>query len=265
MPSPLAGLDLNLLTALEALLETGSVTHAAKRIGVTQSAMSRTLGRLRLVLDDPLFVRQGRALTPTARALALHPPLRELITLIEHRILAAPAFDPATSTRHFRIVGADIMDLTLVPRLFRALREEAPHATMQVLRAAPEADQPAPDLIFAPRPLSRAYPILDTLHSAPLFTHRFTTLLRRDHPALEAPWTLDGFLQLDHVLVAPLGGSEGLVDRALAEQGLRRKVALWTTDFANLGPLLEQTDLVASLPDAQARFLGAHFALVERP
>ncbi|MEN0061137.1 MAG: LysR family transcriptional regulator [Myxococcota bacterium] len=260
-PTPIAGVDLNLLTSLDALLETGSVTHAAKRVGVTQSAMSRTLGRLRVVLNDSLFLRQGRTLVPTARALALREPLQDLFALLEHRILAKPDFDPEASERAFRIVGADIMDLTLVPTIFRALRREAPYATLQVLRVTPEADPP--DLVFAPGPQHQNVPVLNTLRRAPLFIHRFTTLVRDDHPVLARPWNLDQFLELDHVLVAPLGGTDGLVDRLLAERGLRRKIALWTTDFANLGPLLEQTDLVASLPDTQARFLRAHFAVRE--
>lgn len=259
--SPIAGIDLNLLTALHALLETSSVTRAARRIGVTQSAMSRTLGRLRDLFDDPLFLRKGRSLEPTARALALRAPLDELFAMLEHRILAPPTFDPGTSDRCFRVVGADIMDLSLVPAIFRALRREAPQARLQVLRAEPEAEQAPPDLLFAPGPLSREYPVMERLCRAPLFVHRFVTLLRDDHPALDRPWDLEAFLAHEHVLVSPLGGTDGVVDHALAEVGRQRRVALWTTHFTNLGPLLEETDLVATVPDALARFLKARFAV----
>lgn len=261
--SPIAGLDLNLLIALKALLDTHSVTLAAGRVGVTQSAMSRSLGRLRVVLDDPLFLRRGRALEPTPRALDLEQPLDELLAILEHRILAPPHFDPRTSDRQFRIVGADIVDLTLVPRIFRALQREAPHTTLQVLRVVPEADQPEPDILFGPATLHETVPFTKTWRHQPLFVHRFVSLVRADHPVLDAAWDLDAFLALDHALVSPLGGPVGLVDHALRALGRQRRVALWTTNFGNLGPVLETTDLVGTLPDSQARFLCEHFAVRE--
>lgn len=262
----LAGLDLNLLTALAALLETNSVTGAAQRVGLTQPAMSRALGRLRDLLEDPLFIRKGRTMQPTPRALALRQPVEELFALLEHRILKPPHFTPRTSKRCFRIIGVDLMDLRLVPAIIEVLMREAPGMSLQVLRGIQHHKLP-PDLLLAPDPVSQEaamVPVVTDLCREPLFDNPFVTVHRNDHPCLEEPWDLDRYLALGHVLVSPMGGRTGVVDRVLAAQSRSRRIVVWTSSFANLGPILEKTDLIATIPRAQADFLTGQGALCQR-
>ncbi|MEL6348705.1 MAG: LysR family transcriptional regulator [Myxococcota bacterium] len=262
----LAGLDLNLLTALAALLETNSVTQAARRVGLTQPAMSRALGRLRAVLGDPLFIRKGRRMEPTPRAIALRQPVEEMFALLEHRILRPPGFNPRTSDRSFRIIGVDLMDLGLVPALMGALAQKAPGVRLQVLRGIQPHELP-PDLLLAPDAVSQEAAMVRVVAdfcSTPLFRNPFVTVCRADHPALDMPWDLERYLALEHVLVSPMGGREGVVDRVLAAQGLSRRVTLWTHSFANLGLVLEATDLIATIPGAQAHFLTQQASLCQR-
>ena len=117
MPSRLAGLDLNLLLVLDALLREHSATRAAEALGVTQSAVSRSLSRLRDHLDDPLFVRQAHGLIPTARAQAIAAPLRQALEQLGSIVEPPEAFDPSTSRRRFRISSADLAGGVIVPRL----------------------------------------------------------------------------------------------------------------------------------------------------
>jgi DNA-binding transcriptional LysR family regulator len=123
--------NLNLLVAFQALLDEHSVTRAAKRMGVTQPAMSNTLAQLRQLFDDPLFRRTPRGLEPTARALELAEPVRRGLALLGVA-LSAPAFDPRTAERRFVIAASDYVELVLLPPLTRALERVAPNVGVEV-------------------------------------------------------------------------------------------------------------------------------------
>src|SRR3954468_5143567 len=129
----LGGLDLNLLVALDALLSERSVTRAAQRVGLSQPGMSNALGRLRRLLDDPLLVRQGAALVPTARAEALVGPVHEALELIRSALEGQRTFDPATDRRSFRLSCSDYSVLMLIGPLVRALRGDAPGVLVDVI------------------------------------------------------------------------------------------------------------------------------------
>ena len=122
----LGGIDLNLLVALDALLSERSVTRAAQRVGLSQPGMSNALARLRRLFDDPLLVRRGAALVPTARAEALAGPVREALALISGAIDAPAAFDPARDHRSFRVSCSDYSVLMLIGPLVRGLAADAP-------------------------------------------------------------------------------------------------------------------------------------------
>ena len=132
--SRLLSLNLNLLVSLRALLQEGSVTAAARRAGVTQSAMSRSLAQLREVFDDPLMVRVGRGMAPTPRALALRAPLEGALRELERVLSAGADFAPARSSRRFHLMTSDALTATLLPALLARLRRQAPGVG---LRASP--------------------------------------------------------------------------------------------------------------------------------
>src|SRR3954453_14144049 len=129
----LGGLDLNLLVALDALLSERSVTRAAHRVGLSQPGMSNALARLRRLLNDPLLVRQGATLVPTARAEALIGPVQEALELIRRALDAPLRFDPATNHPSFRLSGSEYSALLLIGPLVRAVAADARGVVVEVL------------------------------------------------------------------------------------------------------------------------------------
>ena len=134
----LAGVDLNLLVALDALLAERSVTRAAERVGLSQPGMSNTLARLRKLFGDPLLVREGLTLVPTPRAESLRQPVAEALSLIQHALDDRPGFDPATDPATFTVSCSDYSLLMLIGPLVRRLAAAAPGLTIQVLPRAPD-------------------------------------------------------------------------------------------------------------------------------
>lgn len=222
----LSAVDLNLLTALELLLEERSVRGAARRANVSPSAMSHTLGRLRDLLGDEVLVRAGRRMVPTPRAEAVALPLEALLAQARRILAEGRTFDPARSRRRFRIVCTDHVSTVLLEPAEAILRAEAPRLDMIVAPLVPESME---DLrrghidaaigIFPDAPAET--------RMRRLFTDRFVTVCRAGHPRLgrATELTLEDYLAESHVLVAPRGTPEGLVDRVLAERGLSRRVA----------------------------------------
>lgn len=128
-----AALDLNLLRVFDAMMMELSTVRAGGRLGLTQSAVSAALGRLRQIMQDDLFIREGNRMVPTPRALALQEPIRTALRQMEEALSSAAGFDPATSDRDFVLAGSDYVSTFLMPRLARVVRPEAPDVTLQML------------------------------------------------------------------------------------------------------------------------------------
>jgi DNA-binding transcriptional LysR family regulator len=263
----LARLDANLLITLDVLLEERSVTAAAKRQGVTQSAMSQALARLRGVFGDRLLVRSGAAMVPTPRAMQLATPLRHALDSLQAAISRAPTFEPAESTRSFAVAATDYLTQVLVPPLVSELRARAPHVSLDV-RSVHRDDIPDAlerghiDVGTAVSPSRRS----EALRSQKLFDESFLGLAREGHPLLEDPDTA-AFAAVPQVLVAPRGKPGGLVDRILEAQGLAREVAVRVPFFLSAPAIIAATDMVMVLPARLAREAArAHpVALFEPP
>jgi LysR family transcriptional regulator, nod-box dependent transcriptional activator len=135
----LAGVDLNLLVALDALLDERSVTRAANRVGLSQPGMSNTLARLRKLFGDPLLVREGLTLVPTPRAESLRQPVQDALNLIQHALDDRDAFDPASAHATFTVSCSDYSILMLIGPLVRRLTTTAPGLTVQVVPRAADA------------------------------------------------------------------------------------------------------------------------------
>jgi len=253
----LAGIDLNLLVALAVLLDEGSVTRAAVRLGRTQSAVSHALDRLRSQLGDPLFVRSGQRMLPTPRAEALRAPVAEVTARLVELLSAAPAFDPTKAERRFTITASDYLQVVLVPALVQRLRTAAPRSTLAVVgpkRGLPERMSRG-DFDFA---LAVYLDDSTSMYSQKLFTDRFVCLVDEDHPNVRKKLDRAAFLRLPHALVSPLGGATGYVDRELARAGESRHVAVILPDFMVAPRALRGTDLVLTLPERVARLFVEH-------
>lgn len=240
-------LDLNLLKALDALLDTRSVTAAADRLGLTQPAVSGMLARLRDAFDDPLFVRARRGVTPTERALALAGPVREVLAGVE-ALLRPAAFDPATASFTLTLAATDYALEAIVAPFMAALRRRAPGLTVAVKPlddacVLSQLERGEVDIAFMTPQTSPP-----ELHARPLFDETYVCALRADHPEAGA-LSLDRFCALDHALVSYSGEPFfGATDAALAKLGRQRRVAVSVTSFLILLKLLRATDLIAVAP-----------------
>lgn len=256
MPSShLSQLDLNLLVALHALLDEGSVTRAAERMGVTQSAMSRTLARLRALLDDPLLVRTRHGMRPSPRAEALRAPLSRLMVDAAAIVERRAEFDPARSDHTFTVASSDYAQLALLPGLLARLARDAPGVNLSVLydsrRTAEQLEDGVVDLAIGPAGFLPS----EQLQQQHLLRDGFVVVLRADHPDAEH-LDLDRYCALRHALTSPQGKPGGLVDPLLAARGRHRRVALVAPSFLVVGQLVAQSDLVSTLPTRVAGALA---------
>jgi DNA-binding transcriptional LysR family regulator len=261
----LSGVDLNLLTLLEALLDTRSVTRAGDRLDLSQPAASRALARLRRMLGDPLFVRGAQGLVPTRRTLALREPLAQALAAAR-AIVAGPAFDPRSATGVVRIVATDFEATGLVPPLLAAFASAAPGLDIALLGrdgdplarlAADAADLAIGAYANAPAGFRRQRLYGDTMVCA----------LRRGHPALTRTLTAQRFAALPHALISITGEGGGVVDAALARLGLVRRIALRLPSFLAAPLVVARSDLVVTLPRRVALEFAAYapIVLVEPP
>lgn len=261
----LRSIDVNLMVALDALLDERSVTRAAERMGVSQSAMSRTLGRLRELLGDPLLVRNAQHMELTSVAEDLRGPLAEALGRLDALVTERTAFDPATAVRSFRIEMTDHAAVAVLPRLVSRLRQEAPGIDLQL---APHGGNAEQGLQQRRSELFVGARIRDVpgLFRQALFEERFVCVLRADHPARDELHDLASYAALDHVVISPRGHSRGsLVDDALAEQGLRRRVVLRVPQFLVAPLVVASTDLVATVPLRVAEAIAEPVGLVRVP
>jgi DNA-binding transcriptional LysR family regulator len=242
----LSAIDLNLLVAFDALLTERNVTRAARRVGLSQPALSKALQRLRDIFDDPLFERRDGLMQPTARALKLGKPVR--LALDEIQVALAPKnFDPRTARGTITIGSLDFYDLLLLPPLMAQIRREMPGLEVVVKRS----DRLGVHRQFADNEIDFAFmPISDSvtdLNAEPLFRESAVTLLATGHP-LTQNLTLDGFVAARHVTVAIEGLGVSWIDSLLAARGLRRDIVLTLPSFAVVPFVVGATDLISTLP-----------------
>ncbi|RSZ60598.1 LysR family transcriptional regulator [Massilia atriviolacea] len=250
MPN-LRQLDLNLLKALDALLDERNVTRAAARLGLTQPAMSGMLTRLRESFDDPLLVRVQRGVAPTPRALALAAPVKQVLADIAG-LLQPQAFDPATARMTLSIAATDYALRAIAVPFLLALRPLAPSIRVALLPVVNEQLQAQLEQGLVDLALGTPETTAPDLHARILFEERYVCVMRSGHPAAPAPQaglSLDQFCALDHALVSYAGGSfEGVSDEALARLGRQRRVMLSVKSFLLLPDILRASDLVAVVP-----------------
>lgn len=262
--SELRQLDLNLLKALDALLDERNVTRAAARLGVTQPAMSAMLGRLRDTFGDPLFARTGRGVVPTARALELATPLKHL--LVSAAALLQPAvFEPATATTRITMAATDYALRAVAVPFITALKRHGPHIRVALVPIDERLLQGQLERGEVDIALVTPEGLSPDLHARHLFDEHYVCVLRAGHPAIGSKrrLSLKRFCELDHALVSYSGGSfRGVTDEALDRAGLSREVTLSIKSFIVVPDILRATDMVAVLP---SRLVGAGDGLVVCP
>ncbi|WP_420569146.1 LysR family transcriptional regulator [Thalassovita sp.] len=249
--------DLNLLRVLNALLETGSTVRAAQRLNMSQPAVSAALGRLRHALDDPLFVRQGRQLTPTLFALSLHHPLSEILIRTESLLNGPEGFDPATADMSFKISGSDFFAEFLMPPLADHLSRVAPNIRVQLLNLMPNSYAESLNSLDVDVALIPETEVPNWAQQEVLFTSQFCVVARKGHARLQhanlSPGDivpLDLFCDLGHVLFSPDGNLRAMVDQELDKAGRTRRVVMSLPVFSGVYNAVAASDLVAVIPQS---------------
>ena len=249
--------DLNLLLVFEAMFRHGSVTRAAAHVGLTQSALSSALGRLRKQFGDPLFINTRSGMLPTPRALELAPPLTEALTMVRNAMISRGAFDPRSSTRGLRVCMTDVGEMVLLPALMRHLHAHAPAMRLETAQL-PSAEL-AVRLETSDIDLAVGYlpQLPEKIRRARLFQEHYVCMTRRNHPAgLAAPITTAEFLSARHVLIASMGSGHQALERTLSEHGVQDNVALRVPHFVVVPLIVAGTDLIVSLPSRVADATG---------
>lgn len=251
-------IDLNLLLVFEAMWQHRNVTRAGEALGLSQPAMSAALARLRAVFDDPLFLRAGAQMEPTPRAEELSDAVHEIVQRIEGEVLAPKVFDPGSSTRSFTLLTPDIAEMNFLPRLLAQLAHTAPGITLRTLAMPRHAA--AASLESGAAELAIGY--FPDLHRAGFFQQRLirTThvcLLRRQHGAIGTRMSMRQFMEASHAVVHP-DGREHVFERYMQEKQLQRRVVVELSHFMSLLPIVESSDIIATVPKDLADFFVRH-------
>jgi DNA-binding transcriptional LysR family regulator len=252
-----AGFDLNLLKAFDALYAERHVTRAGQRIGLSQPAMSGALTRLREVFDDELFVRSPTGMQPTPRADDLAGPISSSLRLMRS-LLQEDGFDPATADHIVTIAMTDYAAFVLLPPLMRRLAVAAPRLDVRV-RGIFGKDEVLDLLDSGDASLAVSVPVDASARilTRPLLREGFACISRPGHPAFAEGADIEAFATASHLLVSPEGDRAGLVDRKLASLGLARRVVLSLPQFLVAPFVVADTDLIATLASRVARRFAA--------
>ncbi|WP_218312898.1 LysR family transcriptional regulator [Alteromonas antoniana] len=259
----IAKVDLNLLVYLDVLLREGSVTKAANQLSITQPAMSNGLKRLRDLFKDPLLVRTSEGMTPTKRALELQPVIRDVLSKLENSIQPETDFDPATSTRTFRIMTSDYAESTLLLELVGRLAELAPNITLDLITPSDvtfhDVEQGKVDMAvnrFEELPLS--------FHQKVIWYDTFSCVMSKDHP-LNEKFDLESYLKAQHIWVSKTGFGVGVgidpnevqklgwVDAELTKIGKQRSIRVFTRHYHAALQIAKTQNLIATLPSKAAK------------
>ncbi|MDO4641720.1 MAG: LysR family transcriptional regulator [Neisseria sp.] len=246
---PLRLLDLNLLKALDALIDEQSVSRAAEKLSVTQSAMSGMLARLRECFGEPLFVRGQYGMMPTARTLALQKPLKQILADIHH-LWQPPEFDPAEADMTFYLGATDATFHSIAAPFLAVVKRYAPNIRIALL---PLGSSEAVSLQLGKGELDVALVTPNErfadFRTRRLYDERYVCVMRADHP-LAGRLDLDRFCEADHALVSYQGEPfNGLIDDMLAKSGRRRRVSLSVSSFLILPDILRSGDWIATVPE----------------
>ncbi|WP_434043615.1 MULTISPECIES: LysR family transcriptional regulator [Sorangium] len=260
----LQSVDTHLVVALHALLQEKSVTRAARRVGVTQPSMSHALARLRAHFADPLLIQVGRQMTLSERARDLAPRAAEAVERLEQVFRPVERFDPRRSQRTFRLVATDNLELLVLPALTALLAVEAPRVNLRCRNI------PADFAELLRRgeldgKLGRGGPVPDGCRSTLLAAEEIVCVMRRGHPASRRPLTAARYAACEHLMVSPHGEDHGAIDRALAEQGTRRRVTLTVSHFLVAPFIVSGSDLLLTVSARVAAALARRLDLVVRP
>ncbi len=254
-------LDLNLLTVFDALQTERNLTRAAKRVGLSQPAMSNALSRLRLAVGDPLFKRTSQGMVPTPRALQLAEPIRQALDLIQNGLRSPHEFDLGSSRRTFVIAAEDYGEVVILPRLLDWLGRMAPGVSVRIrsepgLRLQGELLDGSVDMAFdffrmRAKGFTSQQVLEDTL----------VTMARTDHPVAGEHINLTDYVSIPHIALTPRTSTVPVVDRALERLQLARTIVAHVPHFISMPLIVQKSNLLCTLPRRMADVFADNFRL----
>lgn len=252
-------LDLNLLVALDVLLEEQNITRAAERLHMTQSATSGVLGRLRNFFEDELLVQVGRKMQPTPYALELAKPVREVLLTIRSSITNKQVFDPASSKRHFRLMTSDYLISVLFSQVIQKIHEQAPNITFDII-APSDGDlliRGELDLMIVPERY-----IIEGHPSQLLFEEEHVCVIWQGNKLVDEQLSLEQYMQMGHISVG-FGRSRHLSieDWFMSQYGFNRRLEVITHDFNTLPQLVIGTQRIATMHRRLAHLYAQYLPL----
>ena len=251
-------LDLNLLPVFDSLIRVRKVSRAADELGMSQSAVSHALKRLRLFFGDQLFLKTGSGMQPTPRALALQAPVLAVMGTVRGELLVRAGFDAADSRRVFSLCLTDMGELIFLPRLIARLREEASACTLRTLQMPMQQIERALETGEADLALGSLHSMPEGLFQQQLFTRSFVTIVNRRNRAVKDAISREQYLAMEHIVVSLSGKLEDAYDAIVDRLAGPRRVYLTTPHFLTVPMIIEQNpDLIATVPrELATRFAG---------
>ncbi|WOH63836.1 LysR family transcriptional regulator [Bradyrhizobium sp. BWA-3-5] len=249
------GLDLNLLVVLDALMTQRNLTAAARSINLSQPAMSAALARLRAYFRDELFTMSGRELVATPRAEGLAAPVREALVHIQRSIISRDAFNPARSTRRFKIILSDFTTVVFFRKVVDRIARDAPGVTFELLPVADDPDRllrrGEVDFLILPEVfLSNAHP------KATLFEETLVCVGCRSNKQLPAQLTFERYASMGHVAVRFGRTRKPLIEeRFLLEPRQKRRIEVVVQNFSMIPPMLVGTKRIGTMPQRLVKHL----------
>lgn len=247
-----------------AIFDSGSVGHAARVLGMSQSGLSTALASLRRELGDVLFVSTSSGMQPTARAKDLVGPVRDTVACIEQRILKKEGFEPATEEREFRIALTDVAEAIYMPRALNAVAAVAPHVRIRSVTMPPHELQRA----LSDGSVDLALGYLPDLSASELVRrkigrHSFVCICSSANRRVIDGFNLRKYCEARHIVVEAPGRTQGLLERYVQQRGIHRRIALTTPNVMSMPEIISNTDMIASIPNALAYFFSNYPRLVQ--
>lgn len=256
--------DLNLLLVFDALMRMRNVTVAGENIGLSQSATSNALGRLREAFDDPLFVRTPKGMAPTPLAEELAPSVDAALSQLRVVIDQKRAFAPRSAVRTYRILMSDVGQIHFLPRLTAFLRREAPHVGLETVEMQVRQVQEAMGGGYVDLAVGYLEAFGPSFHRQRLFENDWVCIVSRDHPTIRKRLTETAYLEGLHLSYTPAGGRHAMLDQILEgffeARSAKRRVAMRLAHSTGIAAIVAESDLLLTVPSA----LGAFYASQSR-
>jgi DNA-binding transcriptional LysR family regulator len=255
--------DLNLLVVLEALLKEHNVSHAARKLNMSQPALSTALGRLRAYFNDPILVQHGRRMVPTAHAQGLCPLVVKALADLEALLSTSTVFDPAVSQRTFRICASDYLTTVLLAPLLEDLARSAPHVRVVISAPSPEGitrlERGEIEFLVSPEQyMSKDHP------KKLLFAEAHVVVGWKRNPVFRAPLTQEVFFKQPHVAIV-LSHTQVFAEREMGTLAHKRRVEVTASSFLAVPSLLPNTRRLALMPERLARIMSKRLPLATAP